>query len=269
MDEKKSKSDAKSVGHEAYQDGLQPFLSDFGKELQPSGKRLGKATNKVVNCVLDFLGGTLSLPKTAYEHFCKRLVERLKLEEPKDLCPPKMLIASQVLDHYKFLGEEIELQGLFVNLFASSMLKHSSSKVHPSFVEILKQINSDEAKLLKYMFSSGTTLFPMLEVTAHNPENEKMLIVPHFTNLAELAGCELTEDMDSYIQNLERLKIVETELARVKDEYYAELFNHKRLMELGERGKKHDHRIMAKKGSIRITSFGLNFGAVCIPKPTV
>ena len=56
-----------------------------------------------------------------------------------------------------------ELRNMYANLLAASMLKDEKENAHPSFVEIIKQLSPDEAKLLKKISESGDA-YPLIDV---------------------------------------------------------------------------------------------------------
>lgn len=119
MSETKNDSkEPKSGSHEAYQDGAKGFLQDLGKEIAPLGKTIGKGTKIFVEDVCSILGDSYGIIKGAVSHFKKRLYERLASEDPEELVTPQLAIAAPLIDHYKYLGEEEELQEMFVNLSA-------------------------------------------------------------------------------------------------------------------------------------------------------
>lgn len=68
---------------------------------------------------------------------------------PENIQEPKLNILGPALEASKYYIEEEELRNMFAKLIASSMDKSKSSQVHPSFVEVIKQMSSKEAFLLK------------------------------------------------------------------------------------------------------------------------
>ena len=111
-------------------------------------------------------------------------------------------VDSRILPHPSILGPSIqaleyaifedELRDMFVNLLSISMDKYSKNKAHPSFVEIIKQISSDEAKILAY-----PDLHRNLQYIAVNFANVQEI----FSVLAKNSNCQFLENQSVYVSN--------------------------------------------------------------------
>ena len=51
----------------------------------------------------------------------------------------------------RFSGPDEEVSELFANLLANSMIKDNKDMVHSAFVEVVKQMNPLDAKIIKYV----------------------------------------------------------------------------------------------------------------------
>ena len=100
------------------------------------------------------------LQKEALEEVHRMLQEKLKNIPPEDIVQPSPRIAIPSLQNAS-ITEESEVRELYASLLANSMNKVVKDGVHPAFVEIIKQLSPDEAKILRYMsiFSSVPTIF--------------------------------------------------------------------------------------------------------------
>lgn len=62
---------------------------------------------------------------------------------------PDPHIAVPALQYISYCMDNDELRDMYANLLANSMNKVVKNGVHPGFVEIIKQLSPDEARLLK------------------------------------------------------------------------------------------------------------------------
>jgi len=60
---------------------------------------------------------------------------------------PDPSIAGSIIEALKLTVEKESLRELYSNLLAKSMNIDTAQNAHPAFVEILKQLTSDEAKI--------------------------------------------------------------------------------------------------------------------------
>ena len=64
---------------------------------------------------------------------------------------PDIAIAGPTLEALKYTYDEQELREMYVKLLSASVDSRKDSVVHPSYVEIIKQMNAYDAKLFKYL----------------------------------------------------------------------------------------------------------------------
>lgn len=100
-----------------------------------------------------------------------------------------------------------ELRNMYANLLATSMVSGKKENAHPSFVEIIKQLTPDEAKLLKKISEMGNS-FPLVDVKLHTNDGGFITEVHNFTLIAE-GVCDYPNKVFTYIDNLVRLKLID------------------------------------------------------------
>jgi|TARA_B110000971_G_scaffold115823_1_gene118708 hypothetical protein len=76
---------------------------------------------------------------------------------------PKASIAGPTLQGLAFTHKEINLKEVFLNLLATSMDNRKANVAHPAFVEIVKQLNSEEAGLVRGILQSQVPM-PIVEI---------------------------------------------------------------------------------------------------------
>ena len=89
----------------------------------------------------------------------KMLEEKLKNIPSENIVPPSPRIAVPTLQNAS-ITEDIEIRELYAQLLANSMNETMKDGIHPAFVEIIKQLSPDEAKILRYM--SSNTIIPTM-----------------------------------------------------------------------------------------------------------
>ncbi|WP_368130212.1 DUF4393 domain-containing protein [Collinsella aerofaciens] len=162
---------------------------------------------------------------------------------------------------------------MYANLLLSSMDDRVAEYVHPSFVQILKEISPDEAKLLGSLAGLGTDSpisIPLIDLrivrTNDIVPSEWKTIVSGYNECC-LNVCELPEQSLVYLGNLDRLGILKrfdyySEADKPAFEAYESSEAIRDLMakiEL-EDGKRFDFR----RWSYRVTDFGQNFIKICV-----
>ena len=187
-----------------YQDVIQPAAQEVGKALQTVAKTVHIALAPVSALVWGY---------DQFKDFVStKVTERLKNVPPENIITPKPNVAGPTLEALRYTGHEPSLSDLYANLLAASMDKSTAQGAHPAFVEIIKQLTPDEAKVLA-LFVTGMP-FPLINVRwEYKPNSEGKTggqdVLVHFSHLGLIAGCEFPQMMPSYIDNLCRLGLAE------------------------------------------------------------
>lgn len=178
--------------------------------------QLGKATTNVAITLVETVE-TCLLPlvvingarKKAVEYFQNKfkddLHEKVKHIEPQNLTEPKNYIAEPAMMNLANVIDEPQLKEMYLNLLASSINKELENTIHPSFVEIIKQITPEEAKLLKYILHLESGL-PIVAVNAKK-DKDSLGSAEIYTHLLDLY--EIESSQHSYYQNSNLPKYVE------------------------------------------------------------
>ena len=83
------------------------------------------------------------------DQFKESLEKGVSQIPPENLCEPKISIIGPAMEASKYYFEEKELREMFSKLIVCSLNSSKSNMVHPSFIEIIKQLSSTDAILLK------------------------------------------------------------------------------------------------------------------------
>lgn len=187
-----------------YQDAIQPVAKQVGTTLET----VGKAVNTALFPINALIWGADQIK----DFVQTKVAEKLKDVPPENIIPPKPNVGGPAIEALRFTGHEEALSDLYANLLATAMNRETASGAHPAFVEIIKQLTPDEAKLL-VLFTSGVPL-PIINIRWEykNPSSEKsggMDVMNYFSHLGLIASCEYSELTPTYIDNLCRLGLAE------------------------------------------------------------
>jgi len=195
--------------------GIAKAVPVYQDALQPAAKELGKALETVVKTVHIALAPISALVwgyDQIKDFISTKVAERLKNVPPENIISPKPNIAGPLLESLRYTGHETSLSDLYANLLASAMDKATAAGAHPAFVEIIKQLTADEAKLVGLFVHDMP--FPTINVrwdykneTAEKRGGQALLV--NFSLLGKQAGVEYPQLTPTYIDNLCRLGLAD------------------------------------------------------------
>ena len=197
-----------------------------------------------------------------YEDFVKKVnskVEEIPIEKIKE---PEMHILGPAIEASRYYIHSEELRDMFANLIAASMNSAKSNSVHPSYIEIIKQLSPDEAKLLSFMKGGN---FAFYNVNLKLADHGKNTLMRNFSVIGFKAGCQFPENITLYLDNLSRLGLVFLDNTRyisdqsLYDEIDENQFFKQSIEYLAPVGTTEK-----LKGYIESTLFGINFYKACI-----
>ena len=241
-----------------YQDTFQPAAKELGKALGT----VAKTVNMALAPVSVLIWGYDKIKDFVNTDVTKKL-ENVPLE---DIITPPAHIAGPALESLKYTGSIDELKDLYANLIASSMDSNTTSETHPSFVEIIKQLSSDEAKILTAFISTDQE--PIISIR-NNRENGRggRDEYRHFSVLGENTGCDNLKLIPNYLNNLCRLGIIEipSEYFLVGENIYKHLETHPIVLSIIESINNQENRVSEiKKETIKVTALGRQFISICV-----
>lgn len=181
-----------------YQDALQPGAREVGKA--------GQTLMRAVNACLMPLEGLVWGFEQVRDFVQERVARKLEHVPVADIQSPKASIAVPAIAALRYTGAETELAELFANLLATSMVKGSAHQAHPGFVEVIKNLCSDEARILKQLHRSR---YRLLDVWSVQPDGRRTLVAKRASMVAHDGHCEQPALVSTYIDNLCRLSLVE------------------------------------------------------------
>lgn len=247
--------------NKAYDDTLAPAAKQVGRTLETVGMLINVVLSPIRDMV--FKG---DLIQQAIE---RDLRERLLYVPEEKIITPPTYIAVPTIEALRYTLGIPELRELFMNLLATSMNSDTVNDAHPAFVEIIKQMNPIDAKLMQ-RFSIRQT-FPIGTISLENKAGEGItLLHPYYVSDSIDSD---PEKLSVSIVNLERLGLVQIDqmAALVNKDLYNELRNHAYFLNakapkgyLASVNNGEEQSVVFKEGIGGLTTMGITFTTACI-----
>ena len=195
-----------------YQDAIQPAAKELGVGLQKTVQLALAPIRKLwfgdLKKIKDFVGTSVA--------------KRLENIPPEQIVTPLPQIAGPALEALKYTGHDENLREMFAKLIATAMDEETAVSAHPSFVEIIRQLNADEAKICHLLKEASE--FPVANINIQEKDGFRHG-VRHFSTLGHEASCQFPTMIQRYLDNLERLGLIEMDFDKVLvgDENYTKL----------------------------------------------
>ena len=257
--EKEILDQTKGVAVEVYKDALSPVVKPIGEILGFLPRSLKLALSGWEKWLIN---GEESLRLTA-----EAIKEKVKQIPEEKLIEPEPYVAIPAIQQISYCQNSEELRDLYANLLTSSMNADKKWQVHPSFVDIIKQITPDEAKIIKSLPNFKNNFMPAIDIKLTRKESSNgghQLFVTNFTTIG-LDVIENKENICSYIDNLIRLKILEIPPTYhfTNEALYKPLEQSPILEKLIPQAYKLVFNIDYNHKIIAITNYGLLFKQIC------
>lgn len=244
-----------------YQDIVQPAAKEVGTALQTVAKTVHIALAPVSALVWGY--------EQLKDFVSTNVSERLKDVPPENIIPPKPNVAGPALEALRYTGHEESLSEMYANLLAAAMTKDIAAGAHPSFVEIIKQLTSDEAKLLKYL--SEAPILPMISIARVISGTEgRVTVLSNYSHFGLHAHCEYPGMTATYIDNLSRLGLTHVpEYGHYTEaSHYQALENHPEIVQLKNSIETSPEiTVKIQKKMVVITELGKQFSRICVYRP--
>lgn len=242
-------------GKEIYDDALKPAAQETGKTLA--------LIPRTINAALAPLRQWIEYREYNIAETKKLLEIKLKNVGAEHIVSPEPYIAVPAIQSISYSMDSQELRDMYANLLARSMTDYDKDKVHPSFVEIIRQLTPDEAKLLKFFAVDKS--FPLSDVRrVINDKGHFIEYIHNYTNIADRV-CENPREVSAYIDNLSRLKIIEvTDKYLTDDNKYKPLEESELIRGLLDMKIDEGQKWKIDRKSFDVTSYGREFIDTCV-----
>ncbi len=207
-----------------------------------------------------------------YCYTCKdQIIEivREAIENVKDenrVAPDKRIFVPAI-QNLSYSMDDTVIKETYKKLLKSSMDVNQSGKVHPSFLSIINQLNSDEVKILNLFPTEVSINKPLISMRAkiEGKKGDGFLIVSNFTDIG-YGVCDNPHNISGYIDNLERLKLIEIPPygTLIDKEIYNPLKNHPAIQIIVEENSSQHLVTEFDERYFRLTQFGRQFLECCV-----
>lgn len=242
----------------------------------PSAESIGKTVSLVPRTVAIWLS-SWNRWVVNREESIKRTIDAVgsRVDEiPEEhLTEPPAHIAVPAIQQLAYCYDSEELRGMYANLLLSSMDDRTAEYVHPSFVQLLKEISPDEAKLLSTLTGSDNAEHVSIPLVDLRIVSANELVPSKWTEVVEGYNeccegvCEYPDQSLVYLGNLDRLGILK------RCDYYTddvkaalERFESSEAMQNAKAkvGLEDDKKFFFHRWSYQVTDFGANFIKTCV-----
>lgn len=254
------------------------LVSDLVKAAadSPEGKIAAKNIGKTAVTVTKALNHLL-LPVAAFNFVIERAGQYFQRDfqpemeakmadiPPDKVVEPKATVAGPALQGLAFAHEEPELKELFLNLLASAMDGRKADTAHPAFVEVLKQLTGEEARLLRGPLTVKGML-PVAQIHAISSASASTSLLHNHVGYTQAADGSLVEieALAAMVDNWIRLGLVHvTYLTSVTDldgsDPYGWVEMHPLYKIALAQAHEQGYGVKVVPGSMRPTNFGQLF----------
>lgn len=240
-----------------YQDLVQPAVQEVGKGLH--------TLSKLIHVALAPVSATVWGYEKISSYIQTSLEKKLENVPPENIIPPDISVAGPALEALRFVGDKEELREMFSTLLSTTMNCETSKFAHPSFVEIIKQLSSDEAKMLKNIHLLPLPILKARLVDKHPNKYYREPLID-FSLLPYKSNCEFTDLGPSYINNLSRLGLITVsyDSFHTRENVYVPLENHELVKFWENAAINSNKKFEIIKGFLDTTDFGKLFYNACI-----
>lgn len=241
-----------------YEDAIQPVAKEAGKALQT----VGKTVNAALLPIRGLVWGIEQFESFVHTKVAKKL-EKIPVE---NIQTPDPAVAVPALESLRYTGHKESLSELYANLLASSMDSETAKNAHPGFVEIIRNLSADEAKVLTFLYGQG--IAPIIDIRREEKNGSSGFDVQRLVcTIGTDCGCEHGDLMGSYLINLERLGLIELDKGRfltAADAYTRITDDPPVKAIIDEINSSTDFKAAVQKYFAQLTPFGRQFGQACI-----
>lgn len=238
-----------------YDDILHPALSEVGHTLQG----LVKVSLAPISAIVWGYDKISSYLDEAIPQYFKNK----KISEEK-IISPDPAIAVPTIEAMRYTNKGI-LRQMYVDILGASMNKDTADFIHPSFVEVIKQLTPDEAKIIKELPHKGLHE-PLMNIKVEKKNVKGTFVI--YRNCGILGyecGCVFPNKISLYVDNLKRLALVEVpENACLIDEWrYDKIAGSDYFKALSLDAEK-EGKVLYEKRMIGLTDYGMLLKEICL-----
>lgn len=237
-----------------YDDGAKDFVHESGITLSLIPKAINAALVPMRKWIAE---REYSLKET--QVLLEKKLENISADE---IVEPESYIAVPALQAISYSMNNEVLRNLYANLLANSMNIKVKDSVHPSFVDIIKQMSPSDAKIFGEICSSQIRPTIDLSISINNEHGEQ----EHLYNITWINTYEYKEVLVS-LSNLLRIGLIQIDkgVEYTYDPNYENVRKNKAYLNYKKKYERATNvRINETKQFIKITPLGELFYRICV-----
>lgn len=233
-----------------------------------------KQTDGILSTVVGFFNNVVFYPvkranltfKYKLESFEEDLKKKVEKIPAENLQIPPTMIAGPTLEALRYAYDEEELREMYENLLASAMNREKVKKVHPAYVDAIRQMTSLDAIILNYMAKKFR--IACANIVFSFSRSGKVLLA----GMPDYFSCDLFDiadpfDVSASLQNICRLGLVDIESGKMNNYDYSAIKEFPYVVEryqLACKGEAEKPTIVQRDFHITLSDYGRNFTEVCL-----
>lgn len=242
--------------------GDNPQVKEAAGNLGQTALTLTKAINNVL-VPLAAINFAFDKARSYFSgRFQQDIAEKAQAIPQEQIVEPKASIAGPTLQGLAFAHEEPNLKEMYLNLLATAMDARVAPNAHPAFVEIIKQLDSEDARLVSGALQSQTAL-PIVQIHRKKKSGGYNVLVQHLLNLTSTSTGLPVEDprLPAMIDNWIRLGLVEVAYDKHLSDaaHYAWVEQRPEFVRLKQEPQAEEATIEYQKGLLNRTELGKRF----------
>lgn len=195
-DNPSSKSDeVAKIIPELYNDSLKSAVQESGKAIS--------LIPRAINAALSPLRQWIAQKEYNVAETEKLLAEKLKHISPDKISTPEAYIAIPTMQALSYSMTSAELRNLYANLLARAMNVDTKNSVHPSFIEIIKQLSPIDSVIFKIIMTSKFR--PLITIQSKTPNGGVVTVQEYFSWITDYDPIQCCTSFS----NLLRLGLIE------------------------------------------------------------
>lgn len=221
---------------------------------------IGLQRNDVINLIKEFC----FTDKNQIIDIVKEAIESIDASNRK---MPDKRIFVPIIQQLSYSLDDEYVKQVYKNLLKSSMEK--SKTIHPSFVSIIGQLNSDEIKILNNLSLFTIHPIPLINVRMKfdnkDQQGNGIMLIRYFSDIG-YGICENPENICTYLENMERLKLIEIPplMTLVDKSNYKHLKEHPAVINIiNQNANIENIKYEYDELFFQLTNFGLQFINAC------
>lgn len=206
---------------------------------------------------------------TDIEDFKQKLAKEIIEIAVENLKDPSLNILGPALEASKYYLDKETIRDMFARLIASDIDLSKENLVHPSFVEIIKQLSPLDAQNLSIIYNHEYENMPVANYYEKFKDTSKVKML-HPNVFVSNPDQTVLDFNSSSLENLRRMGLIDILYTQTKEPEFYELLNNNNYLEdiAKDLKKRHENfdSIFIEPGIIRLTFYGLDFCEVCLPQ---